>query len=161
MGSARVFQINISNGGVPKRPVHEAEITPDGVAGDRQADRQHHGGPDRALCLFSLECIMTLQEEGHPIFPGSTGENLTITGLAWNEMAPGVQLRLGPDVCIELTSFTSPCGTIQESFANGEFRRCSEEDRPGWSRLYARVLKAGTVRVGDRVSFNTAVRGDG
>ena len=37
-----------------------------------------HGGPERALCLFSLERILELQAEGHPIFPGAAGENITI-----------------------------------------------------------------------------------
>ena len=158
METARVFQINISDGGVPKCPIREAKVTADGVAGDRQA---HPRGPDRALCLFSLECIMMLQEAGHPICPGSTGENLTITGLLWNEIKPGVQLRLGSEVCIEITSFASPCGQIKESFANGEFRRISQEDNPGWSRVYARVLESGTVRIGDTVSPNKPVAGDG
>ena len=147
--------------GRAKCPIPGAEITADGLAGDRQADIQRHGGPDRALCLFSLGCIMMLQEASHPIFPGSTGENLTITGLPWNKMKPGVQLRLGSDVCIHITSFTSPCGKIKESFAKGEFRRCSQENNPGWSRLYARVLKSGTVKIGDSVSPNKPVACNG
>ena len=158
MIAARVFQINISDGGVPKYPVQQAEITADGLVGDAHANLQNHGGPDRALCLFSLERILMLQEEGHPIFPGSTGENLTITGLPWDEMKPGVQLRLGPEVCIEITSFTSPCVKIKESFANGDVRRNSQEDNPGWSRLYARVLKPGTLRIGDTVSPNQRIQ---
>ena len=153
MGTARIFMINISNGGVPKLPIHEAPITADGVKGDRQGDRQNHGGPDRALCLFSLECIMRLQEEGHPIYPGSTGENLTITGLSWSAMKPGMELSLGSEVSIKITSFTSPCDKIKESFAHGEIRRISQEYNSGWSRVYARVLKSGTVRIGDSVSL--------
>ncbi len=95
---------------------------------------------------------MALQEEGHPVCPGSTGENLTITGLPWDEVKPGVRMRLGPEVSIEIASFTSPCGKIKESFANGDVRRISQDDNPGWSRLYARVLRSGTVRIGDTVS---------
>ena len=161
MATARIFQINISDGGVPKYPVQQAEVTADGLVGDRQADLEHHGGPDRALCLFSLERIIVLQEEGHPIFPGSTGENLTITGLPWDEMEPGVQLRLGSDVCIEITSFTSPCGKIKESFVHGDLRRNSQEDNPGWSRLYARVLKPGVLKIGDAVRPGKPIAGDG
>jgi MOSC domain-containing protein YiiM len=58
--NAAIHQLNISNGGVPKRPVPAAELTHPGLAGDRQRDTRHHGDPDRALCLFSLEVIEAL-----------------------------------------------------------------------------------------------------
>lgn len=153
MATARVFQINISDGGVPKCPVRAAEITALGVTGDTQKNREVHGGPERALCLFSLERIMALQEEGHPVFPGSTGENLTVSGLPWDEMVPGVRLLLGSEVRIEITSFTAPCPKIAESFVEGNFRRCSQDDHPGSSRVYARVLRPGPLRVGDAISL--------
>ena len=69
-------QINVSDGGVPKRPVLEAVITKAGVEGDRQQNLKFHGGPDRAVCLYSQELIERLQDEGHSIEAGSSGENL-------------------------------------------------------------------------------------
>jgi MOSC domain-containing protein YiiM len=77
----RVARLNVSDGGVPKLPVAEARLTPTGLVGDRQRFPLIHGGPDRALSLFSLEIIERLRAEGHPIEPGSTGENLTVAGL--------------------------------------------------------------------------------
>ena len=68
----RVYQINISNGGVPKWPVPSAWVTYLGIEGDRHRSPSH-GGPERALCLFSLEVIRLLQAEGHPIEPGAVG----------------------------------------------------------------------------------------
>ena len=82
-GSGRIVQISVSPGGVPKRPVEPADVTAAGLAGDAQRDLEHHGGPDRALCLFSMELIRALQAEGHPIAPGHIGENLTVEGLDW------------------------------------------------------------------------------
>ena len=151
MSDARLFQINLSSGGVPKRPVREAEVKRMGIVGDRQRHRKIHGGPDRALCLYSLERILALQAEGHPIYPGSVGENLTISGLAWEELVPGARLRIGSDLLVETTGYTSPCRIIAESFAGGHFARISQKERPGWSRLYARVLSPGSIRVGDPV----------
>ena len=107
--NARIVQISVSPGGVPKRPVASARVTPMGVQGDAQRDRTHHGGPDRALCLFSQERIRALQIEGHPIQPGSIGENLTIEGIDWTHVTPGVCLRLGDKVLVEVTRYTSPC----------------------------------------------------
>ncbi|HSE06328.1 MAG TPA: hypothetical protein VLK35_19425 [Methylomirabilota bacterium] len=46
------MQIGMSPGGVPKLPVSSARVTALGLEGDAQRDREHHGGPDRALCLL-------------------------------------------------------------------------------------------------------------
>ena len=73
----RIFQLNCSDGGVPKLGVREAVVTETGLACDRQRDLRYHGGPERAVCLYALERILELQNEGHPIFPGSAGENVT------------------------------------------------------------------------------------
>ena len=85
-----VHQVSVSDGGVPKRPVFEAKVSKDGVEGDRQENLKFHGGPDRAVCLYSLELIERLQDEGHSIDAGLSGENLTIAGLEWDRMQPGV-----------------------------------------------------------------------
>jgi MOSC domain-containing protein YiiM len=122
-----------------------------GLKGDHQNDREHHGGPDKALCLYSLERILALHTEGHPIFSGSSGENLTLSGLDWDVLVPGVCLSLGDEVEIEITSYASPCPKIAGSFAEGQIRRMSQEQHPGWARLYARVLSPGAIRIGDRV----------
>ena len=152
MKDARLFQINISDGGVPKLAVQSAEVNELGIVGDRQRNEKVHGGPDRALCLFSLDRIMALQAEGHPIYPGSIGENLTIAGLNWDELVPGSRLQIGPEVVIEITSYTSPCKIIGDSFSNGEFTKVFQDQNPGWSRLYTRVLTPGKIRISDRVT---------
>src|SRR5918911_5547890 len=97
-----IFQLNCSDGGVPKRPVREAELTTTGLTCDRQEHLDIHGGPERALCLYSLERIAQLQDEGHPIFPGSIGENVTVAGLDWSQLKPGIRLALGDEVVIEI-----------------------------------------------------------
>ena len=103
----RVFQINVSGGGVPKSPVRSVEISVFGLQGDRQRDLEHHGGIERAVCLFSLERILALQAEGHPIYPGSVGENVTLSGLDWARLVPGARLRLGEWVEIEITGYAA------------------------------------------------------
>jgi MOSC domain-containing protein YiiM len=153
---AHIFQINVSLGGVPKLPVRQAEVTSLGLVGDAHNNLKVHGGPRRALCLYSLERILALQAEGHPIFPGATGENLTLAGLSWETLTPGAHLRLGADVLIEITSYTAPCPKITEAFADGDIRRMSQEVYPGWSRLYAQVLTPGAICIGDPVTVETA-----
>ena len=150
-GPGRIFQINVSSGGVPKRAVLRGVVNEPGITGDRQANLDVHGGVDRAVCLYSLERITDLQAEGHPISPGSAGENLTLSNLNWNQIVPGTRLSLGNEVLLEITRYTSPCKTIAASFVNQDFSRISQKINPGWSRVYARVLKSGTVEPGDEV----------
>ena len=52
-----------SDGGVPKRPLPWAQVRAEGIEGDRQEDCRYHGGPDRAVCLYSLDLIEALQGE--------------------------------------------------------------------------------------------------
>lgn len=147
----RIVQISVSDGGVPKTAVPSARITEDGVEGDRQRDREHHGGPDRAVCLFSIERIRDLQGEGHAIVPGAAGENLTIEGIDWDAVLPNSRILLGDGVMLEVTRYTSPCTNIKGAFAGGDYARISQKRHAGWSRVYARVLASGTVRAGDPV----------
>ena len=151
--TGRIFQLNTSAGGVPKLLVAEGLVNELGLAGDEHRFPDIHGGPDRALCLFSLERILELQAEGEPIFPGAVGENVTISGLDWAQLVPGVQLSLGDEVLLEVTSYTTPCNTISAYFVDGKFQRISQKVNPGWSRVYARVLKGGHLKVGQPVEL--------
>jgi MOSC domain-containing protein YiiM len=128
-------------------------VTTGGVAGDKQRNRRFHGGPRRALSLYSYERIQALQGEGHTITPGSTGENLTISGLAWEALHVGDRLRIGGRLLIEITGYAAPCDNIAESFAGGQFTRISQKLHPGWSRLYAKVLVEAVVHEGDPVEL--------
>jgi len=148
-----IASINISGGGVPKRRVTDAKVLLLGLQGDDQEDKVHHGGPERAVCIFSLDRVRALQAEGHPIEPGSAGENLTVEGIPWESVMPGVRLRVGSQVLLEVTSFTSPCKTIRRSFTDGRFVRISQKVHPGWSRVYARVIAEGDVRLGDKIEI--------
>ncbi|HZE72593.1 MAG TPA: MOSC domain-containing protein [Pyrinomonadaceae bacterium] len=147
----RIFQLNASPGGVPKLALREAEVTELGLVGDDHLFPDIHGGPDRALCLFSLEHILKFQSEGHPIFPGSAGENITVSGLDWQQLAPGARLALGDQVLIEITRFTSPCNSMEPSFLDRNYGRLSQKANPGYSRVYARVLQQGKIIVGQKV----------
>ena len=151
-----VIAINVSSGGVPKSRVSGAKVSRLGLVGDAQDDKKHHGGPERAVCLYSLERIRSLQTEGHPIDIGTAGENVTVEGIDWDVVVPGAQLRLGDHVILEVASFTNPCKTIRASFIDGEFIRIAHKLHPGWSRVYARVLSEGEVHFGDPVEVNPA-----
>jgi len=146
----RLHSINVSDGGVPKRPRESALIRATGVDGDRQRDLRYHGGPLRAVSLYSLDLIQALRSEGHPIDVGSIGENLTLAGVSWPELAPGARVDVG-EATLEVTRYAHPCQKIGYAFRDGGFERVAQKVFPGWSRLYASVIVEGTVRVGDSV----------
>ena len=142
--TARIVQLSASKGGVPKLAIREARATTLGLDVDKQKHTKIHGGPERALCLFSLDVLQKLQAEGHPIFPGSTGENVLISGLDWSRLAAGSRLALGESVVVELTRTATPCKTIADSFIDRKFQRL---ERPDQMRWYSRVIVEGTLRV--------------
>ncbi len=147
---AQIVQINVSSGGVPKLPVPSAIVSELGIITDSQNDDTHHGGLNRALIIFSLEKIQALQQEGHPIYPGSAGENVTVSGLDWDNLVPGVQLQLG-QVLAEVTRYATPCRKISASFGDSNSNRINQNTNPGWSRICLRILEPGTINVGDKV----------
>ena len=150
-----IFQINASQGGVPKSALREAVVNELGLTADSHAHPKIHGGPLAALCIYSLERIVALQAEGHPIFPGSVGENITVAGLDWEQVVPGARLRLGDEVLVEVTRYTTPCATIKDSFADADSNRILQTRHAGWSRVYAKVLRTGILRVGNGVRFES------
>lgn len=162
VGFAHLYQINVSDGGVPKHPVPDARVTQNGLVGDRQRNVKVHGGVDRAVCLFSLEVIQALRAEGHIIAPGSSGENFTLTGMDWVRIQPGIVLQIGETLRLEVTSYTAPCRFNAQWFTTGDYSRITQKIHPGWSRVYARVLREGMVKRGDRLSVErgTSRRGD-
>ncbi len=143
--TGRIVQLARSDGGAPKLAIDEAHAGPLGLAGDRQVHTKFHGGPERALCLFSLEVIEALRAEGHPISPGSTGENVTIEAIDWASLRSGSVLELGDEVVVELTTQATPCRQIAASFVDGRFARLQA---PGQMRWYCRVIEPGRLRVG-------------
>ena len=157
---ACIESVNINpDGGAPKYPVERIEVTLDRVVGDRHNDTADHGGPSRAVSLYSADLIAALADEGHPVEPGSLGENLTIRGLPWDEIGVGDRIVAG-EVVLQVTGYASPCHKIAASFRDGRVARVSQNVHPGWSRLYARVLEGGAIHRGDQVILLETDGGD-
>lgn len=155
-----VIQINISPGGIPKRPIREAMVTTDGIRGDRWAHPDIHGGPKQALLLITSEGIEELIAQGYPLFHGALGENLTVRGLDRRQMRAGQRFRTG-EVFLELTKPRGPCATldiygpaIQGAIYDPQVK-AGDPSTPRWglSGFYARVLKAGAIRQDDIITL--------
>lgn len=136
-----------SRGGVPKLPVQEFTVGWGGVDGDRQADRENHGRPWQALCIWSSEVIEAFAGAGHPLAPGLAGENITVSGLPWERVVPGAQLRIG-GVLAEVSAYAVPCRKNAGWFTDGRFDAMHHRHGPV-SRVYATVLEPGAISSGD------------
>lgn len=151
--SAYLHSIQVNpEGGVPKYRVDSAFISSLGVEGDKQNNVKNHGGILKAVCLYSLEVITSLQEQGHPIHCGTTGENLTVAGLEWGKVQAGTILNIG-DVQLEITMPASPCYKIADSFLEGDYSCISHDVDQGMSRMYGKVITEGTLKPGDVISL--------
>jgi MOSC domain-containing protein YiiM len=146
--AGRVVQLNASGGGVPKLPVLVGRIDEGGLAGDRQGDRRIHGRPYQAVSLWSADVIEDLRAEGHGVYPGAAGENVTLSGVDWATVRPGVRIRLG-DALVEVSGYATPCEKNARWFVDGAIDRIDQRRNPGWSRAYAWVLRTGDVSPGD------------
>ena len=140
-----LVQLNISPGGMPKLPVPSARVTPDGVAGDWQKNRKYHGGPDRAVCLYSVELYDRLREKGVDLRAGALGENFTTRGIDLDALAVGGRMRVGEACVIEITDVREPCRQLKKW---GAALPKLIVGRSGW---VAKVVREGGVKAGDRV----------
>jgi MOSC domain-containing protein YiiM len=140
-----LLQLNVSKGGMPKLPVLFARVTPTGVDGDKQRNKKYHGGPGRAVCLYSTELYDRLRSHGIDLQPGAVGENFTTTGIDLQRLAKGSRLKVGADCVIEITDVRIPCSNLKKW----------DPDLPelivGFSGWVARVLTEGTVHPGDPI----------
>ena len=152
-----VLQVNVSQGGIPKRAIPSGELTPAGITGDAWRYR-FHGGPKQAVLLITLEGIEELVAQGFPLSPGALGENLTTRGLDRRALRFGQRLQVG-DAIIELTKMRQPCATlnvfgpgIQAAMYDARVAK-GDPESPLWglSGFYASVVTPGTVRPGDAV----------
>jgi len=140
-------------GGVPKPSVESIEVRTLGIKDEIIRDKKHHGGADKAVCLLSQDVLQQLQNNGHPIAGGSTGENILID-VSFESLQPGVQLKFH-EVELEITMAASPCKTIGDSFIGQNFNELSDKKYPGRTRWYARVLVEGTIHEDELVTINS------
>jgi MOSC domain-containing protein YiiM len=142
--TAVLTQLNVSNGGMPKLPVLCARVTKAGVEGDRQRNLKHHGGPNRAVCVFSEELYAWLREKGIDLTNGAVGENFTTRGLDLSSLAKGDRLRVG-GCLIEVTGVRIPCHQLARW----------DVDLPelivGHSGWVAKVIEEAVVKPGDAI----------
>jgi len=119
------------------------------LAGDDQADRRAHGGPDKAVYAYAVEDLgWWAQEIGRPLQYGELGENLTTEGIEVNRALVGERWAIGTTV-LEISEPRVPCWRLAVRMNNTLFpRRFTKALRP---RAYLRILVEGEVGAGDEI----------
>lgn len=141
--------------GIAKHPLTgPVDIGLDGIAGDEQGDRRHHGFPAMAMHQFPAEHYAWLRDKFGTIErlagPGSMGENIAAAGLIEQDVAIGDRFRLGTAL-LEVSQPRQPCVTIEQHLGvPGIVKAMVEMAKCGW---FYRVLEPGCWSVGDRLTL--------
>ena len=152
VGSVREFEYNVrpAKSGIWKSPV-AGRVAARGVnlAGDDQADRKAHGGPDKVIYAFAVEDARWWEQEiGRPLAHGEFGENLTTEGIAVNDARIGERWTIGTTI-VEVSEPRIPCWRLGVRMNDPRFpRRFSDALRPG---TYLRLVVEGDVGAGDEI----------
>lgn len=136
--------------GTRKQSVPRARLVTDwGLAGDAHAGKWH-----RQVSLLSRTQIDAFRARGAAVQDGDFGENLIVSGLEVQTLPCGTRLAVGAAV-LEITQIGKQC--------HGEctiFRAMGECLMPR-AGVFARVVRGGTVRVGDPVQVIKEENADG
>ncbi|MCS7025917.1 MAG: MOSC domain-containing protein [Bryobacteraceae bacterium] len=120
-----------------------------GFAGDEQADRKNHGGPDKAALVYSADHYAGWHPDviSQPLPYGAFGENLSVRGMQEADVAVGDIYRLG-GATVQVSQPRQPCSKQARRWGVADLVvRINQTGRTGW---YLRVLEEGEVQAGDR-----------
>ncbi|SDN06079.1 MOSC domain-containing protein YiiM [Psychrobacillus sp. OK028] len=136
--------------GIFKSQVTEAYLTKDGFENDGVADLKHHGGLDRAVCIYSVEHYRSWSKEFHMNFPVSAiGENLLVENMLEENIHIGDRFSIG-EAIIEVTQGRIPCNTINKRTGlKPLMKRMIETGHTGY---LCRVIKEGRITNTDRIT---------
>ncbi|GHD20505.1 MOSC domain-containing protein [Nocardiopsis kunsanensis] len=123
-------------------------VAQDSLTGDEQADRRHHGGPDKAVFVYPCEHYPRWREELglSSVGPGAFGENLAVEGLTEDEVCLGDVWHVG-GVVLQVSQPRRPCWKPARRWGVSDLvPRIQRSGRTGW---YLRVLSCGFLQEGD------------
>lgn len=126
--------------GVAKKEIAIGYLRKDyGLVGDA------HAGSGRQVSLLALESIQRMQEKGLKVGPGDFAENLTTEGVDLLSLTKGQRILIGKRIVLEITQIGKECPA-----PCAIFRRLGECIMPK-EGVFARVIKGGSVKAGDRL----------
>ena len=130
---------------IVKQPVsEEIALGLEGLEGDGQADRKHHGGPDKALCVYPVEHYTHWENKLSRKLPAAAfGENLTVSGLLEADVCIGDTFALG-EAIVQVTQPRQPCHKLAKRYGVPEMALWVQE--AGYTGFYFRVVQPGYIQ---------------
>jgi MOSC domain-containing protein YiiM len=124
----------------------------EGFRGDEQADRRHHGGSEKAVCMYATEHYPYWRERlALPdLAYGAFGENLSLTGLVETETCIGDVFSLGA-ARVQVSQPRQPCWKLARRWRVKDL--AAQVEQTGFTGFYLRVLQHGHVRAGDTLTL--------
>jgi len=117
-----------------------------GLEGDRVADPVHHGGPDKAVCVYSADHFSHWEDFlGRSLQPSAFGENFTVEGLIETEVCIDDIYQIG-DAQVQVSQPRMPCHKLNKVFGLAEM--ACQVKTTGFTGYYVRVLRQGWVAPG-------------
>ena len=122
-----------------------------GFDGDGVGDRKHHGGEDKAVCVYSLDHYAYWSSVLGIEMPGAAfGENLSVVGMLEEAVCIGEIYAIGTAV-VQVSQPRQPCGTLAARYGRNDFVKLVADS--GRTGFYFRVLTEGQVRAGDTLTL--------
>ncbi|QOY38629.2 MOSC domain-containing protein [Anaerobacillus isosaccharinicus] len=153
IGKVQVLNQTIKTG-LLKSPIHENEIilvTDSNLFGDEQADLINHGGPDKAICVYSYDHYSYWEEALKTPLPlGAFGENFTVHGLTEKDVLIGDVFQIG-EAIVQVSQPRQPCYKLAKRF-NKELLPLIISNT-GYTGYYLRVLNPGKISLNDSLTF--------
>lgn len=121
------------------------------IDGDDQADREVHGGPDKAIYAYALEEVRSWEAElGRPLGEAAFGQNLTTEGIDVSGAIIGERWRVG-SALLEVAQPRQPCFKLALRIGEPGFvKRFAHASRPG---AYLRIVAEGEIGAGDAIAI--------
>lgn len=136
---------------IDKQTIQRVFLSKEGFHGDQVADLKHHGGPDRAVCIYPAEHYLVWEDEFQkPLPPTMFGENLTVSGMLERDVYIGDIFRIGEAV-VQVTQGRVPCHTIDRRLEMTPLMK--RLVKTGFTGYMCRVLEEGEVRADSEIEL--------
>ncbi|WP_207263816.1 MOSC domain-containing protein [Desulfovibrio sp. Huiquan2017] len=113
---------------------------------DYGVEHDAHGGSGRQVSLLAFERIEDMKKSLATLRAGDFAENITTTGLAASELAPGMRVAVG-EALLEITQIGKTC-----------HKGCAIREQVGYcimpkEGVFGRVVRGGRVKKGDCIDL--------
>ncbi|MEB8676815.1 MOSC domain-containing protein [Bacillus cereus] len=156
---ANEYQLLSLNIGLPKEVTYGGKVVHTGINkkqvkelvylsfvkfnGDGQADLVHHGGVDKAVCVYTGDHYPYWEKElNQDLVYGAFGENITVSGMSEEDVCIGDTFELGQAI-VQVTQPRQPCFKLAKKYNIPKLPLYFQET--GYTGFYFRVLKEGWV----------------